>query len=154
MALKGQNQMTNGGFVASCVFIWKGCAKTWERASAQSGQFELKISADWQMLGLFLLSVKASLDWCEVAGCVSAAVCLRCLAGFGTSEPREEVFPTTDRCVKAELALENLSSVTSNTPLSASPWQARQSEMSLLFNLKQSGWFLKHFSDVVVVGSN
>lgn len=65
---------------------------------------------------------------------MSAAVCLGCLAGFSPSEQREKV-SQTDRCVKAESALETQPCHLQHTTVSF-PLTSSGSETSLLFNSK------------------
>ena len=73
--------------------------------------------------GLCLLSVRARVWRMWGCGGVSAAVCLGRLAGSGVSEPRAEVPPQLTDVFKPNRPLKTRR-VTSDTPLSASPWQA------------------------------
>lgn len=91
----------------------------------------------------FSLSVKVRVDWCEVVVvCLLPSVWDVWLDSARQNNARR--FPATDRCVKAESALEtqpcHLRHATVSFPLTSSG-----SEMSLLFDSKESSSFSRIF---------
>lgn len=121
--------------------LWRLLCVYLERASAQLGWLVLKIGLT--DTGLFSLSVKVRVDWCEVVVvCLLPSVWDVWLDSARQNNARR--FPATDRCVKAESALEtqpcHLRHATVSFPLTSSG-----SEMSLLFNSKESSSFSRIF---------
>lgn len=100
-----QNQVINCGFVESRVFIWRICENMRESLCSVRTVW-IKNITRLTDTSLFLLSVKVSVDWCEVAVvCLLPSVWDVWLDSARQSCTRR--FPTTDRCVKAKSALVN-----------------------------------------------
>lgn len=123
-----------------CVYL-KICDINYKRASAQLGQLELKISADWQSLACFSRQLKYQLTdvrlWlcCRLSGMSGWIQHVRATQGG---------FPTTDRCVKAESALENPAVSPPTRRCQLPPDKLWKWNVSLA-QFKRQHQFLKHF---------